>query len=118
MSDMILSRWTPEGVRDAMDEGERGIDTDRWGAGIGFRIQAIACAVATYDARFENNGGDMDAVLDIAADDAMQRLADIGLENMSRLVCRQLCRDMYEAVGTVLAQDMAEALTERTEAQA
>lgn len=107
MSEMMeMNRWTAEGIHAAMEEGERGLDTDRWGAGSLFRMQAIGCAVALYDAIWEHPSDRKDTIVRTAAEDATLRLKEIGV-NTSMLLNRQVCIDMYRAMKEVVAEDRA-----------
>ena len=103
-----INNWTVEGIRAAMDEGERGVDAERWGAGTLFRLQAIGCAVALYDAMWEHPSDKKDMLLRTAAEDATLRLKEIGV-NTSMLLNRQVCIDMYRAMKKVVAEDRAAA---------
>ena len=107
MSEMMeMNRWTVEGIRAAMDEGERGVDAERWGASTLFRLQAIGCAVALYDAIWEHPSDRKDTIVRAAAEDATLRLKEIGV-NTSMLLNRQVCIDMYRAMKEVVAEDRA-----------
>lgn len=103
---MEMNRWTAEGIRAAMEEGERELDTDRWGVGLPFRIQAIACCVALYDAIWENPGKKKEEVIRLAAKDATVRLKELGIPTMM-LINKQLCIDMWRSMKTVVKEDKA-----------
>lgn len=106
MSEMMLemSKWSVAGIREAMREGEEGLDRERWGVGLPFRIQAIACCVALYDAMWENPKKKKEEVIRLATEDATIRLKEIGMPAMM-LVNRQLCIDMWRSMRTVVRED-------------
>lgn len=108
MSEMMLelNKWSAAGIREAMREGEEGLDQERWGVGLPFRIQAIACCVALYDAIWENPGKKKEEVIGLAVKDATVRLKELGIPTMM-LINKQLCIDMWRSMKKVVAEDRA-----------
>lgn len=104
MTGIIMSNWSPEGIREVMREGEEGINVERWGVGLPFRIHAIMCAVSLYDAVFENPKKRQASVIALAMEGYREKAKETKVE-MSELLTRQLMYDMYRSVVKVVNAD-------------
>lgn len=99
-----MSTWSVQGIRDAMAEGENGLDVKRWGVGLPFRAHAILCVVSLYDTIFENPKKNRDDRLELAMKEYKKRAHGTQFD-MSPVLTRQLMFDMYDSVNKVVKAD-------------